>query len=117
MSKLLAIRLVGPVHQMAELEDALAMLRLRRKFSAVVLHDSPAMRRALTKVSSAITWGELDSATAKTLAKAKVRANFYRLGPPHGGLGRRGIKAPFAMGGAMGYRGPMINELLRRMLR
>ena len=38
----------------------------------------------------------------------------FRLHPPRGGF--RSIKKPYAAGGDLGYRGPAINELLRRMI-
>jgi large subunit ribosomal protein L30 len=41
---------------------------------------------------------------------------FFRLDPPKKGFERGGIKKPFSMGGALGYRKEHINELLRRMV-
>jgi len=38
----------------------------------------------------------------------------FRLHPPKGGF--RSIKKPFGAGGDLGYRGPAINELLKRMI-
>jgi len=40
----------------------------------------------------------------------------FRLHPPSGGYERRGIKYPYTLGGALGYRGDAINALLRRMM-
>ena len=40
----------------------------------------------------------------------------FRLHPPSGGYERRGIKKPYTLGGALGYRGAAINDLLRRMM-
>ncbi len=39
---------------------------------------------------------------------------FFRLHPPKGGL--KSVKRHFGAGGDLGYRGPNINELIRRML-
>ncbi len=39
----------------------------------------------------------------------------FRLAPPSGGF-KGSIKKPFTVGGELGYRGPEINELLRRMM-
>lgn len=39
----------------------------------------------------------------------------FRLHPPRKGYGRGGVKRSFKAGGALGYRGEKINELLRRM--
>jgi large subunit ribosomal protein L30 len=40
----------------------------------------------------------------------------FRLKPPTKGFDRAGIKKPYSVGGALGYRGDKINELLVRML-
>ncbi len=39
----------------------------------------------------------------------------FRLKPPIRGFERKGIKKQFSLGGALGYRGEDINNLLRRM--
>ncbi|MDD5133394.1 MAG: 50S ribosomal protein L30 [Candidatus Nanoarchaeia archaeon] len=41
---------------------------------------------------------------------------YFRLTPPRKGFERGGIKIPFSMGGALGYRGNKINDLIKRML-
>ncbi len=41
---------------------------------------------------------------------------FFRLTPPRGGFDKEGIKKPYSLNGALGYRGKEINSLLRRML-
>lgn len=41
---------------------------------------------------------------------------FFHLHPPRGGFERKGIKAPFSIGGSLGYRGNAINALIERML-
>nr|WP_226988645.1 50S ribosomal protein L30 [Methanopyrus kandleri] len=41
---------------------------------------------------------------------------FFRLHPPRGGYERGGIKKPYTLGGALGYRGKAINDLLERMI-
>lgn len=40
----------------------------------------------------------------------------FRLNPPKKGFERLGIKKPYSIGGALGYRGIKINELLERMI-
>lgn len=40
----------------------------------------------------------------------------FRMRPPSKGYERKGIKKSFAIGGALGYRGGRINELIERML-
>ncbi len=41
---------------------------------------------------------------------------FFKLRPPSKGFERKGIKKPFSMGGALGYRKDKINELIQRMI-
>ena len=41
---------------------------------------------------------------------------FFRLAPPRKGFERKGIKIPFSLGGALGYRKDKINDLLLRMI-
>jgi len=40
----------------------------------------------------------------------------FRLKPPSKGYERKGIKKPVSVGGALGYRGEKINELLEKMV-
>ena len=65
--------------------------------------------------------------TSETFAKKLVNSEikikdvegmkqFFKLSPPIGGYERGGIKKPYSMHGALGYRGPEINKLLRRMM-
>ena len=41
---------------------------------------------------------------------------FFRLKPPEKGFERKGIKRPFSVGGALGYRKDKINNLIKRMI-
>ncbi len=41
---------------------------------------------------------------------------FFRLKPPTKGFERKGIKRPFSLGGALGYRKEKINDIISRML-
>lgn len=40
---------------------------------------------------------------------------FFRLHPPRKGHGRKGIKYAYTIGGALGYRGDNINQLITKM--
>ena len=46
----------------------------------------------------------------------EIMKKFFRLSPPRKGFGRKGIKFAFTKGGALGYRGIKINDLIKRML-
>ena len=41
---------------------------------------------------------------------------YFRLKPPRHGFERGGVKKPYSMGGALGYRKNDINDLIRRMI-
>lgn len=41
---------------------------------------------------------------------------YFKLSPPIGGYERKGIKKPYSVGGALGYRGEAINKLIRKMM-
>ena len=60
-------------------------------------------------------------ALAKEIEEGKKIEDFgikpvFRLNPPSKGFERKGIKKTFKEGGALGYRGKEINELLLRMI-
>ena len=46
----------------------------------------------------------------------KLGVKPFRLSPPIKGFSYRGIKHPFSVGGALGYRANKINELIRKMI-
>ena len=139
------IRVRGSIHARHDIRQTLDELHLRRANHATVVPESASFRGMITKVQGYVTWGEIDAPTLETLlrdraqtpegarlaADAKVgelaqavatgglRAAseirpLFRLKAPKGGW--RSTKRPFARGGALGYRGPAINELARRMV-
>ncbi len=58
----------------------------------------------------------LDAVLDGKMLLSDVGIKPFRLHPPSGGFERKGIKTPYSLGGALGYRGNAINELLRRMM-
>ncbi len=54
------------------------------------------------------------SVVADGLPRVSAVRPLFRLRAPKGGW--RSTKKPFSLGGALGYRGPAINDLVRRML-
>ncbi len=116
-SKIAAIRVRGDVMISKPIRDTLDMLHLHKRNFCAVYEKTPQTMGMLDKVKDHITWGEIDDETLEILNdKRKAEGKkFYRLNPPIKGFGRKGIKAPFMSGGALGYRGDRINELIRRM--
>lgn len=122
-------------------KETLAMLNLQRKNHLVIVNDSASVMGMVKKVKDFVTWGEIDDTTFKELvmkrgeeflartadSKGKYEYNYvdfngrkykpyFRLNPPKKGFGRKGIKVPFKVGGALGYRGDKINDLIQRMI-
>jgi len=109
-------------------------LKLRRKNICIVRKESQQLKGRLIKAKDFITWGEIDDETYKLLVErrsekaarsdgGKDRSGdgtgikpFFRLSPPKKGFGRKGIKKPYVAGGALGYRGKDINDLIKRMI-
>ncbi|MBW3020999.1 uL30 family ribosomal protein [Candidatus Woesearchaeota archaeon] len=115
--KIAIIRLRGPVKVAKVVNDTLYMLRLRKKNICVIVEDTPSIRGMIEKVKAYVTFGTIDDETAKLLEDKKGKdVKFYHLNNPIKGFGRKGIKVPFALGGAYGDRKADINDLIKRML-
>lgn len=140
--QLAAIRVRGIVGMSQRIESTLSMLKLYRKNYCTIIPNSSSYIGMLKKTKDYVTWGEIDEGTFKTLvskrgeefkdretdAAGKIRYNdfitadnkkikkYFRLNAPRKGFGRKGLKHSFKEGGALGYRGEAINDLIKRML-
>ena len=136
------VRVRGSIHVREEVRDTLNLLRLYKKNFCVVVEDTPQNKGMITKVKDFVTYGEINEETYKSLiekrgvehkgrdtdSKDKIKYKkaivvdgkklkpFFRLNPPKGGFGRKGIKVSFKAHGALGYRGDKINDLIKRMI-
>ena len=110
-----AVRIKGGIGLKKSQEDTLRMLKLFRKNTCVLVNDTPTSKGMLMKVKDFITWGEATPEIQDQLQK-KSDKGFYRLNSPKKGYGRKGVKYPFSVGGAVGDRKEKINDLLLRML-
>ena len=141
--KLAAIRIRGFSGVKQKVESTLLMLRLYRKNYCAVVPNIPIYIGMLNQAKDYITWGEIDDDTFNSLlsergeefegresdSKGKIRYNnfivlnnkkikkYFRLNAPRKGYGKKGIKHTFKEGGALGYRGNAINDLLKRMIK
>ena len=126
-SKKLAVVLIrGPVNVDVEIRSTLHHLHLRNKHACVVV-SGPIAAGMIARCKDYVTWGEINDETLSALKKArgetttgrdgkKKEKPFFRLHPPRGGFERKGIKVPHNIGGALGYRGDKINDLIKKML-
>lgn len=122
--KLAAIRLRGENKIPARLEYAMQTLNLCKRHFCVIVPNSPTYNGMLAKTKDYITWGEIDDETFKLVESKRKNHNkkensaiaIFRLNSPRKGYGRKGLKTQYQNGGALGYRGPKINELIQRMV-
>ncbi len=141
----LIVRVRGTIHARHDIDDTLRHLHLTRPNHATVVPENPTVKGMLSTVQGYVTWGEADPATVDALLSARGRTvdgkpiesaterpalakavhtngvgaadrlkPLFRLKAPKGGW--RSTKKPFARGGALGYRGAAINDLVRRMI-
>ncbi len=115
MSKIAIILVRGTIATPQEIRDTLRMLKITRKNHCTIREKNESIVGMVTKVKDLVTWGELNAETEKLLTP-KMQNTVVRLQPPRKGFGRKGIKLPFKVGGALGYRGAKINDLIKRMV-
>ena len=136
------IRISGEVGINQDVKETMKRLRIRRKFSCVVLSETPELKGMLQKIRSFIAYGEISKEifleliekrgelvdkTKKTDKKGvgeqyfdgKLKklndANvkpFFRLHPPRGGMDGKKHYPK----GVLGYHKEKINDLIKRML-
>jgi len=143
MGKMIVIiRISGMVKVNKDIENTLYRLRLRRKYSCVVLQESKELEGMLKKIRNSVAFGKIDEKTfielvekrgelidknkktdklgsAKQYFSGKVKKlnevnikPFFRLHPPRGGIKS---KLHFPKG-VLGDHKDKINELIKRML-
>ena len=116
MAKMAVIRIRGTANLKEPIERTFKQLRLLKPNHMIIVDDYDKYKGMILKVKDFVTWGELDDSL---LDKLKERydnnKHIYRLHPPKKGHGK-GIKLSYKVGGALGYRGKDINDLIKRML-
>ncbi len=119
MEKQIAIiRISGMVKVSKDIEDTLYKLKLRRKYSCVVVKPTKSILGMLKKIRYYVAYGEIDKETYDKLVKErgkKVNGKlkpFFRLHPP-----RKGIKSKLQYPkGVLGNNKADINLLIKKML-
>jgi large subunit ribosomal protein L30 len=96
-------------------EETMAMLLEKRAKVAGNKPLTEAYLKEKTKMSLKSFAVELAKGT-KSLKEVPGIKPYFRLMPPAKGFERQGIKKPFSMGGALGYRKENINKLIQRMM-
>ncbi|MEK6890307.1 MAG: uL30 family ribosomal protein [Nanoarchaeota archaeon] len=138
---ILIIRISGLVDVSSDVNEALFRMRLRKKYTAVVLHDNVTNRHLLKKVRNYVAFGTITKEDLTMLIekrglpvdkKKKIDVKkavegfeksslldlgvkpFFRLHPARGGIDTK-IHYPIRKG-VLGDHKDKINELMRRML-
>jgi len=139
---IIAIRISGMVKMQKKVEETLHRMRLRRKYSSVLLNPSPENQKLLRSVRNHIAYGDINTQTlTKLIEKRAMPKNketkidpkkiivdlqkknpnqldikpFFRLHPPRGGID---AKKHFGVSkkAVLGDHKEKINELVKRML-
>ena len=122
MTNIAIIRIRGTNDVKTGIESTMVMLKLHKKYTCSVYPKTDALMGMLEKCKDYTTYGELDEETHKLLidkraiVKEGKTTNYFHLQPPRGGFERKGIKTPFSMKGALGYRAEKINLLIKKMI-
>jgi len=117
MSRIAIVRITGSCRLSREVDSTLQMLNLKKKFSCSVVENTKVSLGMIKKVNDYITYGEINDETLKLLKEKRgvKDKKYFALHPPIKGFERKGTKKSFKVGGALGYRGEKINELIKRM--
>ena len=108
------IRIAGKVGIRRDIEETLNRLRLRKKYSCVVIEPTKENLGRIKKVKDFVAYGEISENMHKKLVekrKTKIK-NFFRLHPPRKGINSK-IHFPK---GVLGDHKDKKNELVERML-
>jgi len=112
------IRIRGGRRIGRDIHETLDMLNLKNQHNLIIIPNKPSYVGMLKRAKDYITWGEISPELKKELEAKKSKGDSKVIGlhPPRGGFERKGIKAPFTIGGVLGNRGAAINDLIKRML-
>ncbi|MGV8171091.1 MAG: uL30 family ribosomal protein [Candidatus Woesearchaeota archaeon] len=122
MSKIAIIRIRGTDDVKGEIESTMRMLRLHKKMTCSIYPKTDTLMGMLQRCKDYVTYGEIDEDTYKLLVEKRgikkdgKLVNYFHLQPPRGGFERKGIKTPFTLKGALGYRKDKINVLIKKMI-
>lgn len=114
-------REIGIRHDVVQ---ALDILKLKRRHICVVYNDSPSIRGLMFKCKDLITYGpvsdetlaELESKRGSLKDRDGKKLNVFRMHPPRGGYGSKGIKVSYQEGGCLGLRRKGMDDFLKKMM-
>ncbi len=109
------IRISGDVGLRKDIRETFERLKLRRKYSCIVLNPNKEQEGMIKKMRDFVAFGEISPETLKKLNEkrgSKKNPNFFRLHPPRKGINSK-IHFPH---GVLGDNKDKINMLIERML-
>jgi len=109
------IRITGDVNLSGDVRETFNRLKLRRKYSCIILNPNKEQEGMINKVKNFVAFGEISEEMLKKLKEKRGNKNnpgFFRLHPPRGGIK---TKLHFPRG-VLGNHGDKINDLIERML-
>lgn len=138
---IIAIRISGQVNLNEEVKETLYRLRLRKKYTAVLLKPTDLNLKLLKNLRNHIAYGDINKETLKELVEKRAvplesskKINpdkiieqleknnkspdikpFFRLHPPRGGIDSK-KHFPVTKKAVLGDNKDKINDLIRRML-
>jgi large subunit ribosomal protein L30 len=68
-----AIRITGMINMPVKVEETMQRLRLRRKYTCVLVRETPEMLGMIEKVRNVIAFGKIDDKTLVELIKARAK--------------------------------------------
>lgn len=103
---------------------ALDNLRLRRRHICAVFPDNPTTRGLMFKCKDLTTYGPISPEMLKLLNEKRGSLkdregkplNVFRMHPPRGGYGHKGVKVSYQEGGCLGLRRKGMDVFLQKML-
>lgn len=110
------VRVRGTANLTKATEDTFKILRLTKPNHCVVIPKNQSYDGMLQAVKDYATWGEISEDVKKKLGTFSKGKKVIRLHPPRKGYGRKGTGLAFRQGGALGYRGEKIKDILERMM-
>jgi large subunit ribosomal protein L30 len=107
-----------------DVKQALNILRLQRRHICVVVPDTESVRGLMDKCKDLITYGPITGETLTMLNEKRgslknrngKALNVFRMHPPRGGWGHKGIKVAYAEGGCLGLRRKGMDAILHKMM-
>jgi len=106
------IRITGQVKVRKDIDETFKRLKLKRKYSCVLIEETKENLGMLKKLRNFVSYGNIDEKTLEEMKKKRDKGKgYFALHPPRGGIKTK-IHYPK---GVLGEN-KKINELIMRML-